>query len=153
MRVTCFGSYISAIKIDSQKSQFGEVDWRKIPVGDLELSEVELPSNLKSQIISYMKKMNIVFGCFDFIVTHKDEIIFLEVNEQGQFLWIEDLLPETNYLDIFCNFVLNRNFNFDWKPHSNMIKSSSYDSQAKKIIKNNITNHIHQNQIERIIKQ
>ena len=36
-----------------------------------------------------MRKMGLVFCALDFIVTQDDEYVFLEVNEQGQFLWIE----------------------------------------------------------------
>ncbi|MBA3537169.1 MAG: hypothetical protein H0T84_11265 [Tatlockia sp.] len=51
-----------------------------------------------------MKEIGVVFGCFDFIVTPDDEIIFLELNEQGQFLWVEEILPELCYMDMFAEF-------------------------------------------------
>jgi hypothetical protein len=43
LRVTCFGSHISAIKINSQAHELGQTDWRKIPGHELALSEIELP--------------------------------------------------------------------------------------------------------------
>lgn len=149
LRITCFGSYISAIKIDSQKNNISKTDWRKSSEYDLELTEVEIPSHIKNLIILYMKKMEIVFGCFDFIVTPNEEYIFLEVNEQGQFLWVEDVLPQTHYLDVFCSFLVNRSFEFNWEPHKNMIHSSDFDNEAKTIVSNNIHKHVHLNEIKR----
>lgn len=32
-----------------------------------------------------MRKLGIIFGCFDFIVTPDEEYVFLEVNPMGQF--------------------------------------------------------------------
>lgn len=54
-----------------------------------------------------MNELGIVFGCFDFIVTDDNQYVFLEVNEMGQFLWIEELLPELKMLDSFCNLLLS----------------------------------------------
>lgn len=149
LRITCFGSYISAIKIDSQKNNITKTDWRKTLVSNLELSEVEIPNHIKSLIILYMKKMNIVFGCFDFIVTPEEEYIFLEVNEQGQFLWVEDILPQTHYLDIFCSFMMNRSFDFTWKPHKNVMRCADYNNEALMIVNENIDNHVYLNEIKR----
>lgn len=38
----------------------------------------------------YLKRMNLNFGCFDFIVTPEGEYVFLECNPNGQWLWIEE---------------------------------------------------------------
>nr|HAT8714661.1 hypothetical protein [Legionella jordanis] len=149
LRITCFGSHISAIKIDSQNSNISKTDWRKTAASSLELDESEIPNPIKDLIIVYMKKMNIVFGCFDFIVTPEEEYVFLEVNEQGQFLWIEDILPQTHYLDIFCSFMTKRSFNFSWVPHKNAICLADYNREALKIVNHNIDNHVYLNEIKR----
>jgi hypothetical protein len=44
-------------------------------------------------------------------VTSTDEYIFLEVNEMGQFLWKELVLPELKLLDKFCEFLISNNSN------------------------------------------
>jgi glutathione synthase/RimK-type ligase-like ATP-grasp enzyme len=149
LRITCFGSYVSAIKIDSQKNDISKIDWRKSSEYDLKLTEVEIPNQIKQLIALYMKKMEIVFGCFDFIVTPNEEYIFLEVNEQGQFLWVEDVLPQTNYLDVFCSYLVNKSFEFNWAPNNEMIRCSDFDNEAKEIVSNNILKHVHLNEIRR----
>lgn len=62
-----------------------------------------------------MRQLGIVFGCFDFIITPDDEYIFLEVNEMGQFLWIEEILPELKLLDKFCEFLVSSKKNTNIK--------------------------------------
>ena len=39
----------------------------------------------------FMKRCNLSFGAIDMILTPKDRYIFLEVNPNGQFGWIENL--------------------------------------------------------------
>lgn len=150
LRVTCFGSYISAVKIDSQKHELGLTDWRKIPGHELSLTPFELPQHIINQIIRFMKQAGVVFGCFDFIVTPDDNIVFLELNEQGQFLWIEELIPELCYMDMFAEFIINQRFDFAWKPTKSTLSTHDFDQKAEKIIADNIKNHIYLNQIKRV---
>lgn len=150
LRVTCFGSHISAVKIQSQHHPLGIEDWRKIPGSELSLEEYKLENSTKNKIINYMTRLGIVFGCFDFIVTKDDELYFLELNEQGQFLWIEELYPELHYLDHFVNFIINRSFNFNWQTETNPIKSSDLDAAAEALVHQNVKKHVYLNKIERV---
>ena len=106
LRVTYFNGYMVCVKLHSQEHPEGKVDWRAIPTQALRIEPYTLPTRLESQIIAFMQKMGLVFGALDFIVNEDDEIIFLEVNEQGQFLWIEELNPEIKMLDIFTHFLI-----------------------------------------------
>jgi glutathione synthase/RimK-type ligase-like ATP-grasp enzyme len=108
LRVTCFGRHIVAAKLDSQTHQDGQVDWRAIRKGKLSIEPYDLPEQLQEKIRTFMHRLGIVFGSFDFIVTLDDEYIFLEVNEQGQFLWIEEYNPAFNMLDLFVHFLINQ---------------------------------------------
>ncbi|MBA2649205.1 MAG: hypothetical protein H0U75_06310 [Legionella sp.] len=149
LRVTCFGTHIQAIKIDSQNSS-SPTDWRKIPRNDLQISEVQLPQPIKNKIILYMIKMGVVFGCFDFIVTPNDEYIFLELNEQGQFLWVEELLPELCYLEMFSEFIMNKRFDFTFKKTANRVHVAELYLEAINIIEDNISQHVFLNQIKQV---
>jgi len=86
VRITFFGNEYVGVKIHN----VNELDWRTLnPYVQLKLSPFKIPSEIEKQCQELMGKLGIVFGCFDFIVTPNDEFIFLEVNEMGQFLWIE----------------------------------------------------------------
>lgn len=149
LRVTCFGSHISAVKIDSQQHSAGQMDWRAIPDSELLLSEMELPQPIKDKIILFMIKLGLVFGCFDFIVTPDDEVVFLEVNEQGQFLWVEERLPSLCYLDMFSEFVVNKNFYFSWKQLA-VVHAKDLDEQALNIVHANLSQHVYLNQMKKV---
>lgn len=53
-----------------------------------------------------MDDLGIVFGCFDLIVTPGGDYVFLEVNEMGAFVWIEEQNPEIKLVDAFSEFLI-----------------------------------------------
>lgn len=105
LRVAMLGNYPVAVKILSQAHPKGMIDWRCIPTNELVIEQFELPSVIQDNCRFFMQRMGLVFGCFDFIVTPDNEYYFLEINEQGQFLWIEEINPEIKMLASFVNFL------------------------------------------------
>lgn len=105
LRVTYFGDRYVAVKINSQDHDKAKMDWRFAPTKELSLERVSLPDKLDQCCRKLMRELDLVFGCFDFIVTPEGEYYFLEINEQGQFLWIEEVNPEIKVLQSFVNFV------------------------------------------------
>ena len=105
LRVTMLGDYPIAVKILSQAHPKGMVDWRCIPANELVIEQFELPSIVQNKCKSFMQQMGLAFGCFDFIVTPDNEYYFLEINEQGQFLWVEERRPDIKMLASFVNFL------------------------------------------------
>jgi len=141
LRITYMGDRYIAVKIDSQAHELAKADWRYAPTKQLSLEQVSLPKSIDQACREMMQKLGIVFGCFDFIVTPDGEYYFLEVNEQGQFLWIEDVNPDIKLLQPFIEFVTNIN-------HSNKIirpmhvALSDFNMQAQHCLKHAIENHI-----------
>jgi glutathione synthase/RimK-type ligase-like ATP-grasp enzyme len=109
VRATFFGNTNISVKIVNSAE---DVDWRlKSATSGLKIEPITLCKEIENKCLLMMKELGIVFGCFDFIVTDDNQYVFLEVNEMGQFLWIEELLPELKMLDNFCNLFLSANFN------------------------------------------
>jgi len=52
--------------------------------------------------------LGLAFGCIDLIVTPEGEHIFLEVNEMGKFLWVEQDEPRSELLRCFATLLLNQ---------------------------------------------
>ena len=103
IRATFMAEDYIAVKIDNQN----EVDWSTtIRDSSFKISAFLLPKDIEDKCIQYMKHLNLHFAIFDFIVTPRGDVIFLEINEMGQFLWIENVCPEICILDMFCNFLL-----------------------------------------------
>ncbi|KTC86668.1 hypothetical protein [Legionella brunensis] len=150
LRVTCFGGYIVAVKIDSQQHPKGMGDWRVIPPNELKIEPYQLSPRIENMIRVFMKRLGVVFGCFDFIVTPEDAIYFLEINQQGQFLWIEDLYPDLKMLDIFVNFILQKSATFSWDNHHAAISLKDYELLAFNAVRKNMEKHVYLNAIKKL---
>jgi glutathione synthase/RimK-type ligase-like ATP-grasp enzyme len=89
LRLTVVGKKIFAAEIQSQW-QGESLDWRldrKAPC-----KAVTLDSELESKVLKLMQALGLNFGCLDFCVDSDGQSYFLEVNPQGQFLFLEERL-------------------------------------------------------------
>lgn len=105
LRVTMFGEYPVAAKIDSQNTAKGKDDWRLDQHQAGIITPYILPEPVKSACIALMRQLGLAFGCIDLIVTPSGDYIFLEINHMGQFLWVEDACPDIPMLDIFTQYL------------------------------------------------
>lgn len=87
VRVTVVENEIFAVRIDTKN----KIDWRK-DYENHKYTIIDIPIEIKEFILKCMNDFEISFGAFDFIVNQKDEWIFLEVNPNGQWLWLENEL-------------------------------------------------------------
>lgn len=94
VRVTVMGSHIFSCKLDSQVQgdDTGKIDWRQGYDYNLKHEVIEIPKDVDAFCRTFLRQLNLHFGCFDFIVTPEDEYVFLECNPNGQWGWIEDEL-------------------------------------------------------------
>lgn len=129
LRITVFGRTVFAVRIDSQDSALGKVDWRRAK-GDYRIAPCVIPRTIEERCFSVMDRLNICFGCFDIIVTPTGDYVFLEVNEMGQFLWIEERLPELPLLDAFCDFLMVRQRGFVYALKENPIRLADIYNDA-----------------------
>jgi glutathione synthase/RimK-type ligase-like ATP-grasp enzyme len=51
---------------------------------------VELDGDVAERCRRVMEALGLVFGAIDLVVTPAGETVFLEVNPEGQFLWVEE---------------------------------------------------------------
>lgn len=114
LRITCFGDYIVAVKLNSQCHNEGKTDWRAIRDKKMQIEPYIIPTKLEKSIKQFMSSMGLVFGSMDFIVTNDSQYVFLEINEQGQFLWIEEYNADVKMLDIFVQYLLSQHKSFHW---------------------------------------
>lgn len=92
LRVTVMGPHVFTCKLDSQSltPSTGSVDWRQGYEHGLKHEMVETPIEIENFCRNFLRRMNLNFGCFDFIVTPENEYVFLECNPNGQWAWIEE---------------------------------------------------------------
>lgn len=142
LRVTCFGEIVIAAKLRSQEHARGIMDWRYIPTHELAIEEFDLPHHIHSRCKLFMKRLGLAFGCFDFIVTPDNEYYFLEINEQGQFLWIEEVNSEIKMLDAFSDFLINGSTDFRWQKSEKSISLLDLKSDMIPLQCDAISKHI-----------
>jgi glutathione synthase/RimK-type ligase-like ATP-grasp enzyme len=112
LRITFMGHQAFAAKLFSQETDSGRLDWRK-SYHEIRMETYEVPEEVERLCIALMERLGIVFGCFDFIVKPDGLHVFLEVNEMGQFLFVEHYtgLP---ILDAFTDFLISARPDFRW---------------------------------------
>jgi len=83
IRLTIIDNNFFGVRIDSTN----KVDWRKEDARLL-YSKVKIPNNIRRKCLRMMQLLNLKFAAFDFIVS-SGEYVFLELNANGQWLWLE----------------------------------------------------------------
>lgn len=114
VRATVFGRTIMAIRIHPSKGA-RTIDYREGHLVGLVTEPFELPSNVQEMLFAFMDASGLRFGCFDLIFAGDGRYYFLEVNEAGQFLWLEDLQPSVTILDAFCSFLEAMDDGFEYR--------------------------------------
>lgn len=135
IRVTYFSDHYIAVKIHSQLHPEATRDWRAAPTKELQLEEIKLPTPIHHACQQIMRELGIVFGCFDLIVTPEHDYFFLEVNEQGQFLWIEEVNPQIKMLDAFVAFITSQ-------PLTQLLSLASFQEESAAIKINAMKQHV-----------
>jgi len=88
VRVTVVGEEIFAVRIFSQEFPESQVDFRRRE-GDWAMEPCELPDDLTDKIVRLMRYFHLRFGALDFAVDREGRYWFLEVNSEGNWLWME----------------------------------------------------------------
>lgn len=90
-RITMIGRDFHAFIIDAENV----LDWRLHLAGRKgAIRRVDLPPAVENGLARFADYADIVFGCFDMTIDRDGKWWFLEVNQSGQFLWIDDLCHE-----------------------------------------------------------
>jgi hypothetical protein len=94
LRVTVVGKDVFAAEIRSQDSSRQNVDWRHAPqYGQSKYyAKHQLPLAVQSRCVEVVERLGMCFGAMDLIQKPDDEYVFLEVNMNGQWAYIEKML-------------------------------------------------------------
>jgi glutathione synthase/RimK-type ligase-like ATP-grasp enzyme len=92
VRVTVVGRQLFAVAIDSQSDPAASVDWRRTDNEDLPHSSHALPPRLEELCLAYVSALGLHYGAIDLVLTPDGEYVFLEINPNGQWVWMEEKL-------------------------------------------------------------
>lgn len=126
VRTLFMGHEHVSVCILSQKDEKSREDWRRVRTKHVSVEPFTLPDEVAAKCIEVMKRLGIVCGSFDLAVTPDDEYVFFEVNEQGQFLWMEQKLPELPVLDMFAQFLVAGSESFRYRPQKSAARLADY---------------------------
>ena len=90
LRVTVFGKQIFASELDTQSEDVSRIDSRRGNLHSLpEQRIVTLDDRLTGQIHALLDRLGLVLGCIDIVVSPSGRQVFLEINPNGQWYWVE----------------------------------------------------------------
>lgn len=100
VRITIVDKQIYAVRIDS----LNRVDWR-LDYTNHKYSNITCPRDIEENCLRMMRDFKLKFCTFDYIVTPENRWIFLELNPNGQWLWLELITGmdiSKKIVDILC---------------------------------------------------
>lgn len=89
LRAIVVGDRVFAGRIDAGASARGAVDWRRADVGELAWRPAQVDDALRRKLCAVVRRLGLVYGAADVIVTPEGEPVFLEVNPAGEWGMIE----------------------------------------------------------------
>lgn len=99
-RVTIIGNKVFAVRIDSQESERTQIDWRHYDLEHTPHTAITLPIEVEARCREMVRRYGLNYGAIDLIFTPKGDWYFLEINPNGQWLWLKEItgLPMTEAL-------------------------------------------------------
>ena len=95
LRCVVMGEKIFTARLNSQEKESARKDWRAAAVdeeGDVGHEVYELPERVHAALQRLLRSFEINFASIDLIVTPEGEFVFLDLNPNGQWLWLEEEL-------------------------------------------------------------
>jgi glutathione synthase/RimK-type ligase-like ATP-grasp enzyme len=94
LRCVVMGERIFTAKLDSQAHASTRTDWRAANVENEAVGHevFNLPERVQAGLHRLMRSFGINFASIDMIVTPEGEFVFLDLNPNGQWLWLEEEL-------------------------------------------------------------
>lgn len=87
VRATVVGEEVFAAAVFSQTDNETKTDWRK---KKLQFIKTTLPCEIELLCVQLLKELYLEFGAIDLIKTPEGKYVFLEINPNGQWAWIEN---------------------------------------------------------------
>jgi len=100
IRLNCFGQRSYGHKISTE-----DLDWRRnlnVPI-----RPTKIPAEVHDRVQRALSEMDLAMGIVDLKITPGGEVVWFEVNPQGQFLFLEGITKDP-LLERFADFLLEK---------------------------------------------
>lgn len=111
VRLIAFGDYVYGMRMRRSESDNGVptdgiCDSRLLlEYGKYDCSVADIPEEVRCKVRHYMDLLGLKFGAFDFLINSDGQWVFLECNEGGQFLFLEEQLGSIKLLKGFTDWL------------------------------------------------
>jgi len=103
VRMALLGTTVYSYSLHNPKNA---LDWRQdAGQGLVEVKSIETPAEVEAAVLAFAKKSGVSFGSLDFAIDEDGRWWFLEINEEGQFLWLDEFNPEVKIQQKFLAFL------------------------------------------------
>ena len=103
VRMVLLGSTVYSYSVHNPT---GAIDWRQdAGQGLVEVQAIDTPPEVEQGVLAFAARSQIAYGSFDFAVDNNGHWWFLEVNEGGQFLWLDDFNASLHVQEKFLAFL------------------------------------------------
>jgi len=103
VRMVLLGNAVYSASLHNPK---GAIDWRQdAGQGLVKVEPIATPPEVEKGILAFARRSGIAYGSFDFGVDAQGQWWFLEVNEGGQFLWLDDNNRSLHIQEKFLAFL------------------------------------------------
>ena len=104
LRVTIIGTQLFSVALDSQSSDIARHDWRRQNGAGVKYSLFSLPDDVAERCFRFMEHFALRFSAFDFVLTPDGRYVFLEINPNGQWAWL-DLELSNGMIDYMADYL------------------------------------------------
>jgi hypothetical protein len=106
LRITVVGKQVFAAEIHSQQANHTRHDWRRYDHDKTLYLPHQLPYSMEQRCVDLVEQLGLCYGAIDMVVTPDGRYIFLEINPNGQYLWIQEAtgLPIS---DAICDLLMS----------------------------------------------
>jgi glutathione synthase/RimK-type ligase-like ATP-grasp enzyme len=107
-RVIVIGDHVVAARIDAASVAPEVVDWRQVANTGVELpmSAARLPDHVERFVRQFVASYGLDYSAMDLIETPEGDWVFLENNPNGQFLFVEDAVPELRLAELMASHLI-----------------------------------------------
>lgn len=103
VRMVLLGEAVYSYSLHNPK---GALDWRADATqGSVRVEPIITPPEVEESVLAFAAKSGIACGSFDFAIDNQDRWWFLEVNEGGQFLWLDAANADLHVQEKFLAFL------------------------------------------------
>jgi hypothetical protein len=106
VRGLVLGDRVLAAEIHSQAHPDSATDFRRAyRLGETHYAEHVLPPDVAARLVALHRALGLAMGAFDLVQRPDGGYVFLETNQQGQYLWLQDQVPSLRLTEAVADLL------------------------------------------------